>query len=68
MAKEITITVVIDDERLRDIFDNNEVKFSKAKVKRVKEVIDEIESDIQERLEETLEEFIDEIIQEEYGE
>jgi histone H3/H4 len=68
MAKEITITVVLDDERLREIFDNNDVKFSKAKVKRVKEVIDEIESDIQERLEESLEEFIEEIVQEEFGE
>jgi hypothetical protein len=64
----IKLTVILEDEQLQDLFDNNEVKFSKAKLKRLKEIVDEVETDIQERLEETFSEFIDELIQEEYGE
>jgi len=64
----IKLTVILEDEHLQDLFDNNEVKFSKAKLKRLKEIVDEVETDIQERLEETFSEFIDELIQEEYGE
>ena len=64
----IKLTVILEDEHLQDLFDNNEVKFSKAKLKRLKEIVDEVETDIQERLEETFSEFIDELIQDEYGE
>ena len=64
----IKLTVILEDEQLQDLFDNNEVKFSKAKLKRLKEIVDEVETDIQERLEETFSEFIDELIQDEYGE
>jgi hypothetical protein len=64
----ITITVTLEDEHLQDLFDNNEIKFSKAKLKRLKEIVNEVETDIQERLEETFAEFIDELVQEEWGE
>lgn len=64
----IQITVTLEDEQLQDLFDNNEVKFTKVKLKKLKEMINEVETDFQERLEETFSELIEELIQEEYGE
>ena len=60
--------VVIDDENIQDIFENVEVKFSKAKLKKLKELAEDGLEDLQERLEETLSEFLEEVIQEEWGE
>ena len=58
--------VVIDDENIQDIFENVEVKFSKAKLKKLKELAEEGLEDLQERLEETLSEFLSDLIQEEW--
>lgn len=66
MTKHLEVAVVIDDENIEEIFDDVEVKFSKAKLKKLKELVDEGMEDLQVRLEETLSEFLSELIQEEW--
>lgn len=57
---KIVMEFEFDEEQMRETFDNNEIKFTKKKVKELKEVLDEIHSDTQSELEERLEEIISE--------
>jgi hypothetical protein len=68
MAKEITVTITLEDERIFDILDNNEIKPSQAKVNKLKKLFKEVEGDYYEQLEQALEEALEEIALEEWGE
>jgi hypothetical protein len=58
------VTFELDEERLRDFFDSNDIKFSKNKVKELKSNLIEVESDVLIELEEKFDEIIDEMIME----
>jgi hypothetical protein len=62
----IEIKITFDEERLRDIFENAEIKFSQAKLKKLKEIIEECQYELDEMLEDALEGFINDAIQEEW--
>jgi hypothetical protein len=64
----VKITIELPQEIIEEVFENAEIKFSKAKVKRLKEIISEVELDVQERLEEQFQEILQELIEEEWGE
>jgi hypothetical protein len=64
----IKVEVFIEEEQIREIFEDVEIKFSKKKLKELKELIDYADIDIKERLEETLREIIEEMIGDEWGE
>lgn len=66
MAFEITI--VLEDEQVEEAFENAEVKVSKAKMKKLKELVANQDLDIKEALEERFAEFLEDIINEEWGE
>lgn len=62
----IKLTFTIDEDRLRDIFEEQEIKFSK---KKAKEVIDDFEGGLdQSELEELFEENFAAFLAENYGE
>lgn len=63
---KVTLNLELDEERLRDIFEGYEIKFSKAKIKRLKEMIEEVYPDIVEAMEAALEEQISELITDEW--
>jgi hypothetical protein len=55
---KINVTLELDEEQLRDIFESLEIKFSKKKAKELQEEVDSIESDIQIMMQDTFEEII----------
>jgi diketogulonate reductase-like aldo/keto reductase len=57
-----------EEERIQDLFEANDIKFSKAKMNKLKKLFDEVYYDIQSAMEETLETHLDELIVEEWGE
>lgn len=61
---KVTLTFEMDEEQLRELFESNEVKFSKKKAKELQENLDYTQEDIQVQLEESFEEIIDEMIME----
>lgn len=58
--------IEFDEERLADIFDAYEIKFTKSKITKLKKLIKEIEYDIHNALEEEFEVQITEIIRDEW--
>jgi hypothetical protein len=62
------IKVVLNEEQIMELFENCEVKFSKKKLKALKEEFEFAELDILESLEETFSEHLEEIIQDRFGE
>lgn len=58
----IKLEIVLDEETLQEIFEGVEVKFSKKKMKELKELVNESELDILEVLEESLKEQLEEMI------
>jgi hypothetical protein len=60
--------VILEMEQIEEAFEDQEVKFSKAKVNKLKKLLVEMEPDLKERLEEAFLEFIGEVISEEWGE
>lgn len=66
MATMITFKVEINEEHIKEIFEECEVKFSKAKLKALLSQVDYIELEMREQLEENLKEQLSEIIQEEW--
>lgn len=64
MAKEIKIELVIDEDQLKEIFENREIKYKKKYFAEIKEML---ESDTS-TLDEALEEEIDNIIADNYDE
>jgi hypothetical protein len=65
---ELTITIVIDDERIFEILEENDIKPSQAKVNKLKKIFLEVESDYYADFEEGLDEILGELAQEEWGE
>lgn len=68
MAKpiELSVTVTFEEDQIRDIFEGHDIKFSKAKVKRLKEMLEEVFYDVQAQLEESFEEQLAEMITDEW--
>jgi hypothetical protein len=64
----LEISFRLEDERILEILEENEVKPSQAKVNKLKKLYAEVEMDLLEELEGILEEFLSNIIQEEWGE
>jgi hypothetical protein len=67
-VKRIEILVTIDDEMVEGLFDDLEVKFSKAKLNKLKKLFEEDKEAFYEPLEEALQERLQELIEEEWGE
>ena len=61
---KVTVTFEMDEEQLRDLFESNDIKFTKKKAKDLQEELDFTEDSVQEQLEEQFEEIVDELIQE----
>lgn len=64
----LEISFRLEDERIFELLEENEVKPSQAKVNKLKKLYAEVEMDLLEELEGILEEFLSNIIQEEWGE
>jgi hypothetical protein len=64
----IKIEVFLEQEQIEELFENAEVKFSKKKLKELKDNIANADMDIKERLEEAFAEIIEEMISDEWGE
>jgi hypothetical protein len=60
------ITLELDAEQLKDMFEGADIKFSKAKVKVIKELLEECEYDYIAQFEEVFEDIIREIITDEF--
>ena len=60
----MTISFEVDEDVLKDLFDNCEVKYSKKKAKELIEDLDETEDDIQLTMQDLFEEIVAERIQE----
>ena len=60
---KITITFEIDEETLRDMFENYELKFTKKKIKELQEDMDYNLDNVQVELEERFHEIVEESIQ-----
>jgi hypothetical protein len=60
---KIKLTFEMDDDQLRDLFEDREIKFTKKKVKELQDEmnhsIDSIQVDMEERFMEIVEEWID---------
>jgi len=61
------VIVVIEDEQLQDLFESNDIKPSKNKIKELKELL-VTSNGVEELLEQSLMEVIEELIVEEWGE
>lgn len=62
------ITIELTDEQLKEIFENAEVRFSKAKVKKMKSILEENELDVMETLETELMVALEGFVSDEWGE
>jgi hypothetical protein len=62
----IKIEVFLNEEQVEEMFENMEVRFSKAKLKVLKQLISEQDIDIKEQLEERLMEVLEEFIQDQW--
>lgn len=59
---KFTFTIEIDEETIRDIFDANDIKFSKAKLATLKRELKANDEGTRAQLEESFEEYLDELI------
>lgn len=59
---KITLTFEMEEEQLREMFENNDIRFSKKKVKELKSEmdfsIDVVQSELEERFEEIVNEWV----------
>jgi ribosomal protein L12E/L44/L45/RPP1/RPP2 len=62
----IKITIELNEEQIREAFENAEVRFSKAKLKTLKDEIEFQDIDIKELLENALQERLEEMIADEW--
>ena len=63
----IKLEIVLEEEQIMEAFENCEIKFSKAKLKKLKEAVDYQDIDIKEILENALLEQLEEVIEEQFG-
>ena len=61
---KFTVVFEIEEEELKELFESNEVKFSKKKAKELQEELNNTDVDVQEVLQEAFEEIVSEAIQE----
>jgi hypothetical protein len=61
---KFTVVFEIEEEELKDLFESNEVKFSKKKAKELQEELNNTDVDVQGVLQEAFEEIVSETIQE----
>lgn len=68
MAKsiELKVTIVMDEEVLREVFEDYDIKPSKAKVMKLISLVADYEADAQEVMEDALKDFLGNIIQDEW--
>jgi hypothetical protein len=66
-AKELTITITLEDDQLFELLEENDIKPSQAKVNKLKKLFAEVESDFYEQFEEVFFEALKEIAEEEWG-
>jgi len=64
----LKITIEIDDDRIFEILEEQDIKPSKAKVKKLKDLFSDVESDYFSEFEEVFEDALKEIADEEWGE
>jgi hypothetical protein len=64
----IDIALRLDDDRIFEILEENDIKPSQAKVNKLKKLFAEVESDFEGQVEESLEEFLVDLAEEEWGE
>jgi hypothetical protein len=64
----LKITFEIEDERILEILEENDIKPSQAKVNKLKKLFLDVESDYYADLEEIIEDGLSEIAQDEWGE
>lgn len=64
----VKVEVYLEQEQIKELFENAEVKFSKKKLSDLKDMIDNADLDIKERMEELLAEIIEEMIADEWAE
>lgn len=62
------LEIVLEEEQIKEVFENCEIKFSKAKLKKLKEAVDYQDMDIKEILENALMEQLAEMLEEQFGE
>ena len=63
---KMIITIELTEEQIKEAFENAEVRFSKAKLKRLKAEVANMDIDIKEILENALLEQLEEIIADEW--
>jgi protein associated with RNAse G/E len=61
---KITVTFEMDEEQLRDLFENMDIKFTKTKGKQLQKELEYTSEDVQIALEESFEEIVTETIEE----
>lgn len=60
---KLTFTFEMDEEQLEEIFDSYDIKFTKAKVKKLQKEMDYSQDDVQVDMEERFQEIVEEWIQ-----
>jgi hypothetical protein len=68
MSKELTVTITLENERIFDMLENNDIKPSQAKINKLIKFFLENDHDYYEQLSDALEEALEEIALEEWGE
>jgi len=63
----IKFEIVLDEDDIKEIFENNEIRYSKKKAKELQSLLEEVDHDIIDRLKETAAEIIGELTVEEWG-
>jgi len=61
---KLTVVFEIEEEELKELFESNEIKYSKKKAKELKEELEYTVESVQEALEETFQEVVSDRIQE----
>jgi actin-like ATPase involved in cell morphogenesis len=61
---KITVVFEMEEEQIKELFEGNEIKFSKKKMKELQEDLEYTSESVQEALEETFQEVVEERIQE----
>ncbi len=65
---KLTITFEMDEDQLREIFESNDLKFTKKKAKELQKEMDFSLDNVQVDMEERFEEIVDEWIQNQFDE
>jgi hypothetical protein len=64
--KEFKIEVFVTEEQIKEMFEAADIKFSKAKLKKLMSISDDMESEVKEQLEGTWMEMLSEFMSDEW--